>query len=200
MNERVVGVILAGGVSRRFGSPKAFADVEGISFYQFSLEALQSIADTTVIVTNEQLEHKFTEATSTRVIKDEDNFKGKGPLAGVYSAMQSIQADWYALAPVDVPFIQSEIFHRLLEQREVGKEAIVPVTNGRIQPLVAIYHYSLKNRIKRLLEADHLAMRDLLNTSKVKYVLFTEEKTFININLPRDYDRYIRDRRMDEYA
>lgn len=200
MNERVVGVILAGGVSRRFGSPKAFADVDGIPFYQFSLEALQPIADTIVIVTNEQLEKKFIETTSVRVIKDEDNFKGKGPLAGIYSAMQSIQADWYALAPVDVPFIQSEVFHRLLEQREVDKEAIVPVTNERLQSLIAIYHYSLKGRIKGLLETDHLAMRDLLNISKVKYALFTDETTFININLTRDYNRYIRDRGMDEYA
>lgn len=195
MQDELAGVLLAGGASRRFGSPKAFANVEGKPFYKHSIETLQAIADTILIITNEHLEAKFENLKETTLMKDEEKYKGKGPLAGMYTAMQATKAEWYALIPVDVPFVKPEVYHTLLEQREPNIEAIIPVSNGRLQPLIALYHHSLTVRIKELLDTDQLAMRALIDISKVKYVSFTDDAAFININWQEDYNRYIRNRR-----
>lgn len=194
MDGKVVGIVLAGGASRRFGSPKAFANLGDKAFYQLSIEALHTFTDSIVIVTNEQLENRFTDKKGIQLITDINKYAGKGPLAGLYSAMWHQQAEWYATVPVDVPFIDSATYMKLLKNREAGKEVIVPVSNGKLQPLIALYHYSLKARIKNLLESDRLAMRDLFQVSEMKYVDFTDEKPFININRLEDYDSYIRDR------
>ena len=194
MKEQVVGIVLAGGASRRFGSPKAFADVKGKLFYQLSLEALQPALETSIIVTSEQLENSYPDSPGTLVIKDVVKHAGKGPLAGIYSAMLHKKAEWYAVVPVDVPFIRPDIYHELLNQLEAGKEAIIPEVGARVQPLIALYHYSLKAKIKELLETNQLSMRDLLKNAEVKYVEFVDETPFLNINRERDYDRYIRNR------
>lgn len=193
MKQRV-GVILAGGQSRRFGSPKAFAEAEGKPFYQFSLDVLKPLTDGVVIVTNEKLESKFSGTSGIELITDEESYAGKGPLAGLFSAMQHVKGDWYVTAPVDVPFIQSDIYKKLFEYANEENEIIMPVTNGKLQPLIAVYHYRLKPRIKELLESDRLAMRELFQDAKVKYVDFTEGVPFTNINRKDDYDRYIKNR------
>lgn len=194
VQDELAGILLAGGASRRFGSPKAFANVEGKPFYKYSLETLQAVADTILIITNEHLEAKFENLTDTILLTDENKYRGKGPLAGMFTAMQAIYAEWYALIPVDVPFVKPEVYYTLLEQREPDLEVIIPISNGRIQPLIALYHHSLTARIKELLDTDQLAMRALLDISKVKYVPFTDDAAFININWQEDYNRYIRNR------
>ena len=194
MKEQVVGVLLAGGASRRFGSPKAFADVEGKRFYQLSLEALQPTVETIIVVTSEQLEKSYAASSRTTIIRDVEKYAGKGPLAGLYSAMLEIKADWYAIAPVDVPFIRPAIYYELLSQRKPENEAIISVANGRVQPLIALYHYSLKARIRELLETSRLSMQDLLDLAEVNYTQFVDGTPFININRQQDYERHIRNR------
>lgn len=194
VKEELAGILLAGGASRRFGSPKAFANVEGKPFYKHSLETLQAITGTIFIITNEQLEVKFENIADAQIMTDDKKYRGKGPLAGLYTAMQAIKAEWYALIPVDVPFINPEIYHTLLEQRAPDLEAVIPLSNGRLQPLIALYHHSLAGRLKELLDTDQLAMRALLDISKVKYVPFTDPAAFININWQEDYNRHIRNR------
>src|SRR5699024_8783911 len=100
------GVILAGGESRRFGSPKAFALRDHIPFYQYSLQAIEPFVSSTLIVTNPKLEGFFTnEDVKMNVVIDDAKYREQGPLAGIYTAMDTIVTDWYMVIPIDVPFV-----------------------------------------------------------------------------------------------
>src|SRR5699024_5197782 len=192
MKHNIVGAVMAGGFSRRFGEPKAFAIHQGKYFFEYSLDALEPISDQVVIVTNKVLESRFKKVSERRIIKDSDLYKGKGPLAGLYTVMEELESEWYAIAPVDTPFIRPEVYHRLLEAVETEHQAVIAQTGGRDQPLLALYHFSLKPMIKVLLETDRLAIQALLQNANVKYISYTESDAFININEPRDYHRYIK--------
>src|SRR5699024_4482416 len=111
--------------------------------------------------------------------KDIDLYKGKGPLAGLYTVMEELESEWYAIAPVDTPFIGPEVYHRLLRAAESDNQAVIAQADGRDQPLLALYHSSLKPLIKKLLETNQLAIQALLQDANVKYVPFTESDTFI---------------------
>lgn len=191
---KIAGVLLAGGYSKRFGEPKAFAKREGKYFFQYSLDVLEKIAASVVIVTNETLENEFKEKTNVPLFTDLKAYKGKGPLAGIYTAMSVVEAEWFAVAPVDTPFITEEVFTELLRETGDNNKAIIAVTNERKQPLLAVYHHTLKEIIERLLDGNHLSLQALLNETKTAYIPFTEVDSFININLQRDYERYINDR------
>lgn len=190
---KIVGILVAGGKSRRFDyRPKAFLKRDGKYFYQYSLETLQSISDSIVIVTNRDLQEVFLkEEKRFPIITDKINYKGLGPLAGIYSGMDFISGDWYAVLPVDVPFVDPIIFNQLLAYRSEQVDAVVPVVSGKIQPLFAIYRGQVKQIIWELLERRELSLQHLLNEIRVKYVTMENEQAFYNINKKLDYDKWV---------
>lgn len=193
---KIAGILLAGGQSRRFGSPKAFLQMDGKYFYQYSVDSMREIVNSIVIVTNTDLKASFyAEEDTFTIITDQKNVKGLGPLAGICTGMKYISADWYMTAPIDVPFINTAVFHTLLSYKKDGVDAIVPVVSGEIQPLIAIYHHRVKEVILDQLQKELLSAHQLLENSHVIYVPIEEERCFYNINRREDYNRWIVDQK-----
>lgn len=189
MNETIAGVLLAGGESRRFGSPKAFARKDGQAFYRYSLEVLAPFSDTMLIVTNPNLFSRFNEENlSLKIVNDAYPYQGQGPLAGIYTAMKEQKADWYIILPVDVPCIKKSVVERLLTFAKGDTEAVIPIVSGRMHPLIGIYHASLRPKIASLLDEDKRPVRSLLDECQVEYVEMQDEQPFININHQTDYE------------
>ena len=190
-NTRIVGVLLAGGKSRRFGRPKAFAEKEGKPFYRLSLDVLLPIVDSVVLITNEELVDRFSEVKDATVVVDVEKYAGKGPLAGIYTAMALVEADWYAVIPTDVPFLEPKVYDQLFMNRKEDDQAVLPVVNGRLQPLVGFYHRSLMGNIRQLLDTGRLDMRSLINEATVSFIPFSDETPFTNINKLEEYEQFI---------
>lgn len=189
---KFVGVILAGGESKRFGSPKAFAEKEGKAFYLYSMEALKPYTSHIIIVTNPELEPVFlSENVPAEIIKDIDEYRKQGPLGGIYTAMEQYKGEWYMVIPIDVPFIERKIMEKLMKNIEPNIDAVIPVVSGKIQPLISIYHYNVKSKIKRNLDNNRRSVQKLLDVCMVKYVPIDEAELFVNINSQVDYQKYI---------
>lgn len=192
MEKNILGVILAGGESRRFGSPKAFAKKDQIPFYQYSIKAIEPFVSSALIVTNPTLEMLFaSENIEVNIVNDHEKYRGQGPLAGIYTAMRTIEVDWYMVIPIDVPFVEQWIFELLLKYIDKEVDAIVPIVNEKKQPLLSLYHHSMKKWIKNQLELGNRSVHQLLSGKKVVYVPIKAEKPFTNINWQNDYQQYI---------
>lgn len=192
--EEVVGIVLAGGESRRFGSPKAFAEKDGIPFYRYSIEAIKDYTDSIVFVTNNTIISRFDveESDNVHVLTDQEEFTGLGPLAGILTAMNQIDANWYVIVPIDVPFIEKQIFNELLSYRQKTLDAIIPIVNSRMQPLISVFQHSMKEKIKKQLESRELSMKQLFAKSKVRFVEMNKERPFLNINRQEEYTQYVK--------
>ncbi|MED4878096.1 NTP transferase domain-containing protein, partial [Anoxybacillus geothermalis] len=70
MKRAIAGAVLAGGQSRRFGRPKAFALHEGAPFFTWSVAALDPIADELYIVSHPSLVDEFRRQTDIPVLLD----------------------------------------------------------------------------------------------------------------------------------
>lgn len=68
--------------------------------------------------------------------------------------MEYIEADWYAIMPCDAPNVSHEWFTILLGQTSNEYDAVVPIINGRKQPLLAAYHNRVKEKIYVLLQEE----------------------------------------------
>lgn len=186
MNKKRVGILLAGGLSRRYGSPKAFAEMSGKKFYEIVYDTLNSVCDDVIVVTRKEFINWFPKRY--HVIVDIDKFLGCGPLAGIYSAMEEIDADHYVVLPCDMPLITSKILKRLIHYH--SKEVTVVESQGFLQPLVSVWSGNVKKKIRASLEKGQFKMTDVLEKTDMNQVegslLASSSKFFINVNTPEE--------------
>ena len=190
---RIIGILLAGGESRRFGSPKAFASFHNKPFYQSVLNQLYPVIDEAIIVTKANLLEKFILETAgdLKVIKDEDVFQGMGPLAGIYSGIMHTSGDYYFAVACDMPLVTEGLFSFLIQElnKHPTAMAVVPVSSDRRQPLCAIYHSSCQPIIEQLLISGRKRMNDLLDSIDPLYVEVENDKNqFLNVNTKEEYN------------
>ncbi|WP_208589103.1 molybdenum cofactor guanylyltransferase [Gracilibacillus suaedae] len=191
--EKIMGIVLNGGKSSRFKKDKAFASYQGNTLYENALKLMLACVDNTYFVVRDN-QPSQQETENIQVITDLELFKGQGPLAGIYSAMNNYAANWYLVLPIDTPLIKPFILKRLISYIDDREDAIVPRINNRIQPLIALYKLDTIGVIEQQLIAGKRSMHQLLDKLSVTYVDFSaeDEKYFININTQEEYQRYIR--------
>ncbi|KAB7709190.1 NTP transferase domain-containing protein [Bacillus aerolatus] len=193
-----IGIVLAGGESRRFGEPKAFALYNGSFFYERAVQALAPYTDQTVLTGHPALAARFNRQPSVQVIEDLTLYSGKGPLAGLYSVMKQFDAKWYIVLPCDMPLVNTEVIGRLTAASDEAFDAIVPYIAGKWQPLAAVYHRRVLPVVINQLTAGHYRMVDFLKKINTKIVtevdLQSAEEIFKNINTKDAYRQLIADK------
>lgn len=185
------GIVLAGGMSSRFGEPKALASWQGSTFIEHILKVMTRTLQEVVVISHSDIKERVEQLVQVPVIEDISHYKGNGPLAGIVSGMEYIEADWYAIMPCDAPNVSPEWFTILLEQTSNEYDAVVPIINGRKQPLLAAYHNRVKEKIYALLQEEKRSVGQLLSQCNVKYVAGEDVQAhadwFINVNTKEEY-------------
>ncbi|PEU02553.1 molybdenum cofactor guanylyltransferase [Bacillus cereus] len=185
------GIVLAGGMSSRFGEPKALAIWKGTIFVEHIVKVMESILQDVVVISHTDIKERVEQLVQVPVIEDMSHYKGNGPLAGIVSGMEYIDSDWYIIMPCDAPNVSNEWITILLEQTSDEYDAVVPVIEGRKQPLLAAYHKRVKGKIDKLLQEEKRSMGQLLTQCNVKYVTGEEVQAnaawFMNVNTKEEY-------------
>lgn len=104
---QVLGVVLAGGQSRRFGSDKALAMLDGRNLLDHALENLSPMVDAVVVAGRK-------DATATTV--PDRPRADMGPLGGICGAMAHAQSEGFdaiLTVPVDALHLPSDLLQRL---------------------------------------------------------------------------------------
>ena len=109
-HNKILGTVLAGGKSQRFGEDKSQANLANRLLIDYMLSEIIDQFNEILIVSNNSI--KFNKSEKITII--EDYKKGLGPLGGVLSAMKWNKRNkkdyqWIATFPVDTPFFKKEI-------------------------------------------------------------------------------------------
>ena len=99
---------------------------------------------------------------SCQVLVDDEKVKGRGPLAGIYTAMKNIEAKWYVVVSCDIPFVTKHTLHNLLKMRNSSVTTIIPRVNGRLHPLIGVYHHSIFAELEKQLVNHEYKMMSFL--------------------------------------
>ncbi|PFK47969.1 molybdenum cofactor guanylyltransferase [Bacillus cereus] len=197
--KEIAGIVLAGGMSRRFGESKALAIWQGRTFIEKIVQVMQTTVQDVVVISHPDIKERIVTLVDVPVIEDMPSYKGDGPLAGVVSGMEKVEAQWYIVSPCDAPNLSNEWATALIGQISDEYEAIVPVINGRKQPLLAAYHYSVKEKIYGLLNEEKRSMGQLLSQCNVKYMMEEEwnvaKEWFMNVNTQEEYVRLLNEKK-----
>jgi len=131
----LVGVLLVGGESRRFGRPKQLAHSQGVSFAEHVATALAAVAAEVVVAGAGELPAALAE-----LARVEDAPGSRGPLAGVLGALAARPGAAVLVAACDQPLLRTSALEWLLAQRRPDAVAVVARREaGGIEPLPGIY-------------------------------------------------------------
>ncbi len=181
-----VGIILAGGKSRRFGRPKAWAALGKTSFVEHLYLLLSGIFDETYVV-----QHRDTEEFAGMSTL-QDIYPEGGPLNGIYSALVITQAPAVFVSACDLPNLNRRDIEFLLQRWSPELPALVYRRRGRWEPLCGIYHSDLVPALCRRLEEKKYRLQDFLKevgARGLEYPRGGENTGLMNINTPEDYRR-----------
>ncbi len=187
-SEQTVGILLSGGLSRRYGSPKAFARYEGRSFHERAYEALSAACRRVTVSSAASLAERFPSAYDVRV--DLPELAGRGPLAGICTVMREVPAERYVVLPCDMPRVGPGTIRRLAELAEAHPEAdIVTVRAGEtFLPLLSVWRAGLADLLEQEISAERLSVMKLLaklNTVWLDASRLDEDlRVFDNFNTP----------------
>ncbi|WP_457640945.1 molybdenum cofactor guanylyltransferase [Persephonella sp.] len=137
------GIVLAGGESKRMGKDKAFLKLKGKTFLRHVLETLDKHCDQIIISGNKEkdLYLQETKGLKSEIIFVKDIKPYEGPLNGIVSCLEYIKSNDVFIATCDTPLLKSELIPFL--KRELnGFDAVIPVINGKFQPLNTVYKKS----------------------------------------------------------
>ena len=182
----VEGFVLTGGASRRYGSDKALAVVDGRRMAESVVAALQSGGIVTVRTVGGP-DRGLTVGDST-VGHLADLYPGEGPLGGLLTALAGAGegTEWICVVATDLPTLDGATVAKLLADR--GREADVVVAfTGRTEPLCAVWNVGVTHPVARAAFAEGVRdMHTVLDRLNVRATHINESQVH-NVNRPSDH-------------
>ena len=203
MMAAVLGAIIAGGRSSRYGEPKALAMVGGERIIDRVVHALQSVTPNCVTIANSP-----EIARAAALPSRPDAVVGAGALGGIYTALlwahDEGRSGVLAVA-CDMPFLSTALLGELLHRADAvdrpGPDVVVPESGGRrtIEPLCAWYGTSCLRAVSAAVGRGDYRMIGFHDDVRVERVPLADVRRFgdpdvlfLNVNT-RD-DRELADR------
>jgi molybdenum cofactor guanylyltransferase len=190
----ILGVILAGGSSRRMGGgDKGFADLDGKPMLAHVIERFG--AQTATLVLNANGDPARFNNYGLPVIPDLDS-KEQGPMAGLIAAMhwaERTDPAFSAIATVtsDVPFLPLDLVARLAAESQGGPA--IAVSAERRHPTIGLWPLTLKAKLQAALLRGDLSLGVFAQAHAAIAVSFPFSESgvtlidpFFNANTPDD--------------
>lgn len=190
----IVGVVLAGGRSRRMGGGDKFLrEVAGRRMLDHTLARLVAQVDQVILSANGN-EHNLIGCSLP--IVDDGAYAGSGPLAGILAALRWGAARFgsdtvLVSVPADTPFFPFDLAERLVGALARNADIAVASSNGRRHYAVAAWSVRAADAIEdQLKRGETLAIRDFLQSCTTETVDFAgrPHDPFFNVNTPLDLE------------
>jgi len=186
----LTGVVLAGGRSVRYGRNKALEAFKGKRLIDSAVEDLGAFCAPVLAVANDLEPYWDVRATLVR-----DIIPQQGPLAGIYTALLFSPHEWLFVKATDMPFLVRDLAAMMCTARDESCDVLVPIRNGRYEPLFALYHRRCIPSIADAIERGERKIVSFYRKVKVKELSEEEWRTvdpeglsFRNVNTPGDME------------
>jgi molybdopterin-guanine dinucleotide biosynthesis protein A len=187
--EAAVGVVLAGGESRRMGTDKALLPWRDGTLASFAHARLAAVCRH-VVACDRGRQVLF----GTRSVSDGP---GAGPAAGLLGAAAVFPDQPLLVLACDLPGVPSA-FLRVLLEHAPGADLVVPVSPRGPEPLVGFYGPAALTALAQAVENRRFALHPLVTNPALRVVLLGGEvlerfgppdELFRNVNTAEDYGR-----------
>lgn len=179
----VTGIILAGGKSSRMEQDKGLVDLNGKPMIQYIIDVLKPVTSNIIIIANNDEYKSFGYPVYKDIIKE------KGPVGGIYTALNQSKTEKNLILSCDTPFVTKELLLHLIEQSN-DYDIIVPNYQGKTHPLIGIYSKSIQPVFKHSLDKNLLKLSLVIEQTNYKLLNLDAKQfkasIFKNINTLND--------------
>jgi len=192
---KVVGLLLAGGQSRRMGGgDKALRMLGGVTLLERVLERLRPQVDALLLNANGD-PSRFARFALPVVPDSIPGFAG--PLAGVlagldWAAAQGPDYMYIVSVATDAPFLPDDLVMRLTNGlMEAGSDLACAASGGRVHPVFGLWPVRLREDLRRAMVDDEIRKVDLWTARhRLMTVTFADMPVdpFFNANRPEDFE------------
>ena len=192
-HNKILGVVLAGGKSQRFGEDKSQVKLHGKILIDYILTEIIDQFNEILIVTNNHI--KFNNSHKISITKDV--IEGQGPLGGVLTAMKWIKNNnknykWISTFPSDTPFFTKRELKVFYENIDIEKDKLFFIKNKNTRHnIFGLWSLDLLDKLELDLEKGERKVEVWANSVDVKIVDvdFDEKDPFFNINTKEDLEK-----------
>ena len=192
-HNNILGAVLAGGKSQRFGEDKSQVMLEGKLLIDYILSEISSEFREILVVSNNKIDFKNSE----KISRIEDFKKGLGPLGGVLSAMKWVKEnnknyEWVSTFPVDTPFFKKEILEEFIRQIDENENSLFFIkSNNTRHNIFGLWSMNLLDQLENDLEKGARKVELWANSIGVKTINmeFPNQDPFFNINTKEDLEQ-----------
>lgn len=184
----MIGVILMGGKSSRFGQDKVMAPLGDKPLIEHVIEVISPLMEEVILVGPAR--------QGMRGLKRVDDIiPGCGPMGGIYTALKTAVTNFCFVFAADMPTIHAGLV-AYMQSLAREQDVIVPFWSGGFEPLHAIYNRSVLKVIEPLVMERKLRIDRFFDQVAVEKVpedvlrrYGEPRELFANINTPQDIGR-----------
>jgi molybdopterin-guanine dinucleotide biosynthesis protein A len=194
IENNIIGIILAGGKSSRFGEDKSNTRLGNKTLLEHTINKIEKEFSEILIISN----NKNYNFKNKKIYTVKDCIEGQlGPLAGILTAMKWAKENkknykWIASFPCDTPFFDTKLISKLkLKTKETSKKLIF-LNSGKKRhnifglwsmDLIKTLEKDIKNNFRKVeIWADKVGYESInINTEKFDKLL--------NINTKEDFEK-----------
>ena len=190
----ILGVILAGGKSKRFGNDKTTAKLGNKTLLDHTIEKIEkNFHEILIISNNEKLVINKKKIFSTK-----DLIEGYlGPLVGVLSAMVWVEENkknynWIATFPCDTPFFDENLIDKIKNLPKKSENKLFFLKSGsRRHNIFGLWSLELKDILLEDINNGHRKVEEWANKvgSEIIEIDDESEYNFLNINTKEDLQK-----------
>ena len=192
-HNNILGTVLAGGKSQRFGEDKSQVKLANKLLIDYVLSEIIDQFKEILIVSNNSINFQSSE----KITKIEDYKKGLGPLCGVLSAMKWIKTNkrdyqWIATFPVDTPFFKRQILKDFIKNINFNESDLFFIkSNNTRHNIFGLWSIKLLDRLENDLNNGERKVELWANNVGVKIINmeFSNKDPFFNINTKDDLEK-----------
>jgi molybdenum cofactor guanylyltransferase len=185
--EPIVGAVLAGGASRRMGTPKATLELGGRPLLEYPLAAVQGAGLEPAVVAK-----PGSPLPPLAVPRWDEPAEPVHPLTGIVAALTAARGRPVLAVACDMPFVTAELLADLAAR---AGPLVVPEVDGRLHPLLARWDASLLPALRDALEREAplrivAAELDAQRIDEAELRRFGDPaRLLFNVNAPGDLER-----------
>ena len=187
----ILGVVLAGGKSKRFGKDKSIVKLNNKTLLEYTLDKIKSKLNKIIIVSNNKILNNY--------ITINDCIDGQlGPLVGVLSSMKWIvknnySYDWIITFPCDTPFFNISLIDKFVQVSKLNDSLLYFVkSEEKRHNIFGLWSLKLIETLENdILKNNYRKVEKWANKVGVKTIniSYKEFDPFFNINTKEDLEK-----------